>query len=45
MKILDDYRVKETRARLGWLEEYKDSATHHVQQLREEVITSVPQVE
>ena len=44
LKILDDYRVKETRERLVWLEQFKDSASYHIQQLRDQLINCVPQV-
>ena len=44
LKILDDYRVKETRERLAWLEQFKDSASYHIQQLRDQLINCVPQV-
>ena len=44
LKMLDDYRVKETRERLSWLEQYKDTATTHISQLREQLLTCVPQV-
>ena len=45
LKILDDYRVKETRERLAWLEQFKDSASYHIQQLRDQLINCVPQVD
>lgn len=44
LKILDEYRVKETRERLSWLEQYKDAATNYINQLREQLLTCVPQV-
>ena len=44
LKMLDDYRVKETRQRLAWLEQFKDSASYHIQQLRDQLINCVPQV-
>lgn len=44
LKVLEEFRTKEVRERVGWLEQFKDSASYHIAELRDQLLNCVPQV-
>ena len=44
LKVLEEFRAKEMRERVGWLEQFKDSASYHIAELRDQLLNCVPQV-